>query len=147
MWQGVELPSIHAAGHHKIACSLWSRFNEDRSFHLYKALSREVVAHHHTHLVAEDKVFTYRRTADIKVAVLHTEVFAPIGIVLNGKRRYFRVVEQGECCNKDFYFPRRDIGINSLTPYDGTLNLNHIFTGEGFGLFKDRFVGTLFIKD
>ena len=38
LWQGVELSWVHARRHNEVACSLGSRTDKDRSFHLDEVL-------------------------------------------------------------------------------------------------------------
>ena len=57
------------------------------------------------------------------------------------------MVEQGERCNEDFHFSRRDICVGSLTFDHSTLNLNHVLTREGFSLLEDSFISAFFVKN
>ncbi len=85
--QGVEFPCIHPAGDHKIPGTLWCGFDQVRGFHFDKTFPRKVFPHFHGHFVPEDELVFHRVPPDIQIAILHSEFLAPVGLVLDGKRR------------------------------------------------------------
>ena len=85
--QCVKLPGVHTRGHHKVAGTFGRRTYQDRCLHLDESLFVQVLAHFNSHLVAQLQILAHGRAAQIKVAVLHADIVAPVRIVLDSKRR------------------------------------------------------------
>ena len=87
LWQSVELTRVHARRHNEVARTLRCRTDKDRSLNLDEVLSIEEVAYEDSHAVAQLQVLAHSRTTQVEIAVLHADIVAAVGIVLNSERR------------------------------------------------------------
>ena len=83
--QGIELAGVHARRHHEVAGTLGRRADEDRRLHLDEVAAVKEVADEDGHPVAQLQVLAHGRTAQVQVAVLHADVVAAVGLILDGE--------------------------------------------------------------
>ena len=136
--KSVELPRIHARRHNEVACTLRSRFNENRGFHLKEALLIEVAAKLKTHLVAKLKIAAHSRATKVEIAILHAQVVATISVILNSERRHLTAVKHHKLLGNNLNVAGRDICILALALSHLALHLNYKLTAKVIGCIAQR---------
>ena len=131
--QGVELARIHARGHHEVAGALRRGFHQDRGFYLEEPFGVEVTAYLEGHLVAQLQVLAHAGTAQVQVAVFHTEVVAAVGIVFDGEGRDFAAVEHTQRAGYDFNFAGGEVRVLVAALGHFADHFHHKLAAQGVG--------------
>ena len=136
--QRIELPWIHTRRHHKVACTFWSRTNQNRCFYLNKILVVEEVTNQDGHTVAQLQVLTNAGTTQVQITILHTDIVTAISIILYRERRSQTLTQHIQFLSDNLNIARRDILILTLTLVNRTLYLNAPLTSQLVGTFTKR---------
>ena len=136
--QSIELSWIHTTGHHKVTGALWGRTNQNRRLHLDEVLAIQEVTNQDRHTVTQFEVLTDSGTTKIQITVLHTDIIATIGIVLDGERRRLALAQDIQFLDQYLDITRRHLGILALTLTDRSLHLDTELTAQFVGLFTKR---------
>ena len=132
--QGIELARIHTARHHEVAGAFGGRLDKHRRLYFEEIEVAQVVAHQHSHTVAQLKVAAHRVAAYVEVTVFHTQVVAAIALVLNGKGRRLGLVEHRQFLDVDFDFAGRNLRVLAAALDDNAFGLQHIFAPQSASL-------------
>ena len=133
--KSIELPRIHARRNDKVASAFRRRAYEHRRFHFEEAFAVKVAAHLHRHLMAQFKIFADGISPQIKVAVLHAQIVAAIGIVFNRKRRHLAFVQHCEAIHYYLDVAGRHIRIFIGTLRNDAFCLYDVFAPKVIGRF------------
>ena len=131
--QGVELVGVHAARHDEVAGTLGGRLDQIGGLDLEESLGVEEAADLLGHLVAQDQVALQGRSAQVEVAVLHAQVVAAVGVLLNGERRGLRLVEHLDALGDDFDVARGHLRVLGFALHDASRNAEHPFAAHAGG--------------
>ena len=80
--------------------------------------------------MAQLEVLAHSRTAQVEITILHTDIIATIGIVLNSEWRCETLAENVQLRNQDLNITCRHLGVFRLTLAHDTNNLNTEFTSQ-----------------
>ena len=143
----IELPFVHTARHHEIPRSLWSRFDKNRRFHLYKALLREIVSYFLCDFMSENKFVLHWISSNVQISVFHAKLLTAVGFIFDGKRRQHRFIQNCEFFYQNLYFSCWDFWVFRSSFYDFSFHLDDKFTPQVFSLFQKVFGSSFFIKN
>lgn len=106
-------------------------FKEDGSFDFEETFLIEVVSNHVGDAVSNPKVCRHSRPAKIEVTVLESEVFVNV-FLIQGIRRCFGSIEEGESGGLDFDLPCFELGVYGAfrAGDDFTFDRNHKFRSK-----------------
>ena len=93
--------------------------------------------------MAEFQVFSDRITTKVEIAVLHPDVVASIGVVLNGERWNLAGIEHLELAHDNFDVACWDILVLAVALIDRAHHLNDELTSELVGLCAEFCVSIL----
>ena len=130
LWQSVELTWVHARRHNEVACALRCRTDKYRSLNLDEVLCIEEVAYEDCHAVAQLQILAHGRTAQVEVAVLHTDVVAAVGVVLDSERRCCALRKDVQFGSDDFNVAGRKVGVLAFALVHNACHLNAVFASE-----------------
>ena len=133
--QCIELSWVHTRRHHKVTGTLWGRTNQNRRFYLDEVLAIQEVTNQDRHTVTQFEVLPDSGTTKVEITILHTDIVATIGIVLDGERRRLALTEDIQFLNQYLNITRRHLGILALTLTDHSLHLDTELTAQFIGLF------------
>ena len=133
--QGIELSRIHTTGYHEVTGTLWRGTDQNRCLHLNEVLAIEEIANQDGHTMAQFEILTNSLTAQIEITILHTDIIAAIGIILNGERRCQTLAQHIQFLYQNLNITRRHLGILALTLANLTFHLNTELTTQFVGLF------------
>ena len=144
--ESIELTGIHTRGNHKVAGAFRSRTDKYWSFNLYELLCIEEVADKYRHTVTQLQIATHHIASKVKIAVLHTQVVATVGIVLDGEGRHSTGAKHSKLRHEDFDITRSNLIIFALSFTDNTLSLDAVFTTQAIGLLTQSSINR-FVED
>ena len=78
--------------------------------------------------MAQFQVLTNAGTTQVQIAILHADIIATIGIVLNGKGRRLTLAQHIQFSAQNLDITRVHLGVLRLTLADDTSGLNAPFT-------------------
>ena len=133
--QCIELTRIHTTRHHKVASALRRRTNQNRRLHLDEIQIIEEVTNQNSHLMAQLQILSNTGTAQVEVAILHTNIVTTIGIVFNGEGRRLTLAQHIQLRNQNLDITRIHLGILGLTFTDNTCSLDAPLTSQLISLF------------
>ena len=81
------------------------------------------------------EVLANARTTQIQITILHTNIIATVGIVLNGEGRGLTLAEYVQLLSQYLNVTRRHLGILSLSLTNSTFDLNAPLTSQTIGFF------------
>ena len=139
----VELAWIHAAGHHEIAGTLGGGTNQNGRFNLDEVLRIQEVANQDGHAVTQFKILTHTIAAQVQIAVLHANVIAAIGLVLNGERWCLALAQHIQFLHQNLNVARRHLGILALALAHITFHLNAELASQFVGTVAQFLVRSL----
>ena len=128
--KSVELSGVHARRHNKVACALRCGTDEDRSLYLDEVLRVEEVADKDCHAVTQLKILAHCRTAQVEVAILHTDIVATVSIVLYSERRCNTLREDIQFLGDNLDIASRQISVLALTLVYYTSHLHAVFASQ-----------------
>ena len=107
--QGVELARMYAGRHEVVARALRRGLGEHRGFDLEEAVLVEVVAGNLRYAVAQHQVLLHGRTAQVKVAVLQTDLVTDLLGVVDLKRGGLRLGQNADVLGNNFNLAGRHL--------------------------------------
>ena len=141
--QGIELSGIHAAGHHEVACALGRGTYQNRRLHLDEVARVEKVTDEDGHLVTQLQVSSHALAAQVQITVLHTDVVAAVGLVLDGERRRQAFAQDVQILGQNLDVARGHLRVLALTLADGAFHLHAELAAEAVGLGTELGIGRL----
>src|SRR6185295_12032319 len=87
--QRIEIAMREPAWNQIIACTLRSRFRQNRSLDFPESIPVHETADRHGHPMEQAERFLHLGSAQIEIAVLQAQIFGSQNLVFNGKRRGF----------------------------------------------------------
>ena len=95
--------------------------------------------------MAQLKVLAHGFTTQVEIAVLHAQVVAAVGVVLNRKGRHLRGVEYGKLTDDNLDVAGSYFGVLTGAFAHGAHNLNDVFASQFVGLMT-KFGIVLLVK-
>ena len=145
--QGVELVRGHAARDHEVAGAFGCGVDQIGGLDFEESLVGEEPPDLLGHLVAQDQVALQGRAPQVEVAVLHAQVVAAVGDLLDGEGRDFGLVEYRDAACRDFDLAGGHLGVLGLAFDDLALDLDDPFAAEACGGFAGFGGGVLLDDD
>jgi hypothetical protein len=93
----------------------------------------KIAAYLESHTMAQLQIGAYAGTTEIQIAVLHAEVVAAIGVVLDGKRRNLAAIQHLERFSYNLDVARRQVRILRRAFGHGAFDLDYELASEFIG--------------
>jgi hypothetical protein len=127
---------MHSGGYYKISCSFGGRFDEKWGFDVDEAEGVEVLSDFHADAVAVEEVVFEGGSAQVQIAVFHSELFASVGFIFDGEGGDFAGVEDGDLVRDYFDVASGEVGVFAGPfPY-GACGLYDKFSAQLVGFVK-----------
>ena len=131
--QGVELVGAHAARHDEVPGAFGRGIDQVGGFDLQETFVAQEAADLLGHLVTQDHVALQGRTAQVEVAVFHTQVVAAVRVLLDGEWGHFGLVQHHELRGDDFDVARRHLWVLGRTLHHAAFDLKDVFAAQSAG--------------
>lgn len=145
--QRVKLAFVHAAGHHKVARAFGGAFDQEGRLQVHEALAVQKVAHGAVDPVAQGHVALQGRPAEVQVPILHAQLFAAVGFLLNGERRRGGVVQHGYGVDQQLNVAGGQLLVFGVALNDLAAGLQHGFAADGLDQLQQLRLCFSFFKD
>ena len=109
--KGVKLTRVHPGRNHEVPRPFRSGFDQERGLNVHELLFVQIVPGCPVHGVAQFQVFPDRTPAQVQVAVLHTQVLAPVCLILDGEGGYCGLIEDAKSPYGTRYVSGGQVGV------------------------------------